>query len=65
MPKKVNTPKKPTAEVRNLAVYKPDFDFFLALAEQSDRSRAGMFRFAMNQIRQGNPIPYTNGEAGK
>ncbi len=64
MPKKVKTTTKtPKAEVRNIAVYKPDFDFFLALAEQSDRSRAGMFRYAMSQIRQGNPIPYTNGEA--
>ena len=62
MPKKRSNKSK--AEVRNLGVYKDDFEFFAALADQNDRSRARMFRFAMTQIRDGKPIPYvpeTNG----
>ncbi len=61
-------PKKPTkqkAETRNFAVYKDDYDFFTELSEQNDRSRARMFRFAMTQIRSGQPVPYMNGEAAK
>ena len=59
--------KSPKAEVRNLAVYKDDLEFFAAVADQNDRSRARMFRFAMARIRDGKPIPYvpatTNGAA--
>lgn len=49
---------KPKAEVRNLAVYKDDLDFFAELSDQNDRSRARMFRYVMAQIRDGKPIPY-------
>lgn len=62
MPKKAKAPK---AEVRNLAVYKDDYDFFSTVADQNDRSRARMFRYAMTQIREGNPVPYTAQEAAK
>jgi hypothetical protein len=61
MPK---TAKKPKAEVRNLAVYKDDYDFFTELSDQNDRSRARMFRYAMAQIREGKPVPYTPSENG-
>jgi hypothetical protein len=54
---------KPKAEVRNLCVYKDDYDFFSEVSEQNDRSRARMFRYAMAQIREGKPVPFTvNGE---
>lgn len=49
---------KAKAKVRNLAVYKDDLDFFQEVADQNDRSRARMFRYAMAQIRDGKPIPY-------
>jgi hypothetical protein len=54
-------PYKPKAEVRNLCVYKDDYDFFSQVADQNDRSRARMFRYAMAQIRDGRPIPYISG----
>lgn len=58
------TAKKPKAEVRNLSVYKDDYDFFSEVADQNDRSRARMFRFAMSQIREGKPVPFlANGKA--
>ncbi len=62
-----NNSQKPKAETRNLSVYKDDYDFFFELSEQNDRSKARMFRYAMAQIREGNPIPYTqeNGKAAK
>jgi hypothetical protein len=60
------TAKKPKAEVRNLAVYKDDYDFFTEVADQNDRSRARMFRYLMSQIREGKPVPFlSNGKAAK
>lgn len=58
------TAKKAKAKTRNLSVYKDDYDFFTEVADQNDRSRARMFRYAMSQIREGNPVPFVaNGEA--
>lgn len=55
--------KTEAAKVRNLGVYKDDFDFFNELADQNDRSRARMFRYMMAQIRDGRPIPYVSNGA--
>ena len=56
---------KPSDSSRQLAVYKDDYDFFSELADQNDRSRARMFRYAMAQIREGKPVPYVGGENGE
>lgn len=53
------------AQTRNLAVYKDDYDFFTEVSDQNDRSRARMFRYAMAQIREGQPIPFTADNNGR